>query len=443
MLRVMLGPFITTYVLGVLVGRHGVTVAPLWPLAPLVLLLFANARVRCVAALLCGFLWGASHAGRTHGPNAAGRILRVNVADGARGSVLVDAGGRVFEASGPDLPGQTVRLTQAVHATVLSSSLRAISQGGPGAAAASSMLSRVGRFLAERWKRSAASQAPPVAALLKSITVGDGSGLDASVHEDFKATGLYHLLVVSGQHVTMLGLCAATLLAVPFRVAYALRVLSARHWRHVDGGLGIAGIGVAVVYAFATGLNAATQRAVVMFAAWQLLRLFFGEVPPLRRLGLCLGAQILLFPIGLLSEAALMSWSAYLLVGAAEREDPLKAALWMQTKLSIIAAAAFGQLAVAGIVLNLILVPVFTVAMLAAAALVAVPDIPGGAVLSGFLLAFQQAVAILAGFSRQYGYVTLSGTPFLVALRGAFFVASAIFVLNTLHRLTIRRYVDG
>lgn len=443
----MMAQLIIGYVSGVLLGRHGYTVPPWLTVVSIVVgMVFLRRQPRAWPhwAVACGLVWGAAHSGLTSAPRPLkGVVSAVNAADFARGTILVKASGRVYEAIGPDAIGRSVQLMHGKYPSIFSSRLRAKAIGPPDDADGATFFAAAGRALSLRWKRAASLQPSPVAALLRSIAVGDGSLLPSQVHDDFKATGIYHLLVVSGQHVTMIGLFAAGVLALPFRFCYALRLLSPRQWRHADGGLGVASVAIAVLYAFATGMNAATQRSVVMFAAWQLLRLFCGELPPMRRLCLCLIAQIAIFPIGLLSEASLMSWTAYLLVGAASSKDPLRSVLWLQTKLCIIAAAAFGQLALFGIAINLLLVPVFTVAMLAAAMIIVAPDFWGARVGGGFLLAFQQTVSVLADVSRRYGYYSLMDSTGGLIVRGCLLMASGWIVLNTLRRLTIRPYVDG
>src|SRR5262249_22592137 len=42
------------------------------------------------------------------------------------------------------------------------------------------------------------------AAVMKALLLGDRSALDARVEETFQATGIYHVLVVSGQHVAVI-----------------------------------------------------------------------------------------------------------------------------------------------------------------------------------------------------------------------------------------------
>ena len=39
---------------------------------------------------------------------------------------------------------------------------------------------------------------------MKALLLGDRSALDARIEETFRITGIYHVLVVSGQHVAVI-----------------------------------------------------------------------------------------------------------------------------------------------------------------------------------------------------------------------------------------------
>ncbi len=90
---------------------------------------------------------------------------------------------------------------------------------------------------------------PREAGLLLGLALGDDSGLDEGVERDFRATGLGHLLVVSGGNVAMV-------LAPVLALALALRL--GRWWRLV---LGLSTVAFFVVL---TGAEPSVMRAGVM-----------------------------------------------------------------------------------------------------------------------------------------------------------------------------------
>jgi competence protein ComEC len=50
-------------------------------------------------------------------------------------------------------------------------------------------------------------KAPEMASMLRALLIGEKNNLPARTREDFQATGTYHVLVVSGQHVAILAAC--------------------------------------------------------------------------------------------------------------------------------------------------------------------------------------------------------------------------------------------
>ncbi|MGB7685556.1 MAG: ComEC/Rec2 family competence protein [Solirubrobacterales bacterium] len=96
------------------------------------------------------------------------------------------------------------------------------------------------------------------AALARGFVLGEDEGIDAATEESFRRSGLSHLLAVSGQNVTLLGLLAMPLLA-------ALRVPLRERLIWVLGGI--------AVYVSLTGAGPSIQRAAVMGAVGLLATL--------------------------------------------------------------------------------------------------------------------------------------------------------------------------
>lgn len=136
-------------------------------------------------------------------------------------------------------------------------------------------------------------------AVLKAILLGDRSSLDSSTIEDFRQSGLYHLLVVAGLHVGLLVLLAEGLLRL-------LRLREA--WR---APLLLAFL---VIYAVLVEQRAPTLRASLMIGAYLLARLLDREQPALNAIGLA--ALILLFhrPAWLFDSGFQLSFAAALLI---------------------------------------------------------------------------------------------------------------------------------
>ncbi len=84
------------------------------------------------------------------------------------------------------------------------------------------------------------------AALLQATLIGETSGVERRWTNDFRVTGTYHALVISGQHVSVLALTILTILRIfRFRRIQALFVAAAASW----------------TYAFISGFSSPVVRA--------------------------------------------------------------------------------------------------------------------------------------------------------------------------------------
>jgi len=90
------------------------------------------------------------------------------------------------------------------------------------------------------------------AALARGFVLGEDEGVDVATEEDFRRSGLAHLLAVSGENVTLLALLGSALLGA-FGVPLRERLL----WL----------LGLVVVYVPLAGAGPSIQRAAVMGAA--------------------------------------------------------------------------------------------------------------------------------------------------------------------------------
>ena len=136
-------------------------------------------------------------------------------------------------------------------------------------------------------------------AVLKAVLLGDRSSLDSNTVENFRQSGLYHLLVISGLHV---GLLASVLLFF----LYLLRV--GESWR---AGCLLVFLGT---YSLLVEQRAPTLRASLMIAAYLVARYLYRDRAALNAVGLA--ALILLFhrPAWLFEAGFALSFSAALLI---------------------------------------------------------------------------------------------------------------------------------
>jgi competence protein ComEC len=125
------------------------------------------------------------------------------------------------------------------------------------------------------------------ATLFAAMVVGDDSGLLRGVREEFQATGVYHLLVVSGMNVALLAMA----------VFWLTRRLRAPEWAAA-----VVTIALSLFYAYVAGMGVPIERAVLMLAVFLAARLIYRERSALNATGFAALAVLTISP-GVLFEA--------------------------------------------------------------------------------------------------------------------------------------------
>ncbi len=136
-------------------------------------------------------------------------------------------------------------------------------------------------------------------AVLKAVLLGDRSSLDSTTIENFRKTGLYHLLVIAGLHVGLLAMLAAVLLR-------SLRV--PRYWQTV---LMLALLGF---YAMLVEQRAPTLRATIMISTYLVGRLIYRDHSVLNAIGFAALGLLLVRPAWLFESGFQLSFAAALLI---------------------------------------------------------------------------------------------------------------------------------
>ena len=126
------------------------------------------------------------------------------------------------------------------------------------------------RLLA-RWG-SDPTQGLNTAGILAALVTGDQAAIDRSDWDVFRATGVSHLMSISGVHVTMLAWLAAALATGLWRRSALWGRDWALHWPAPQVGAAV-GVSVAALYALFSGWGVPAQRTVWMLAVVALLRL--------------------------------------------------------------------------------------------------------------------------------------------------------------------------
>ncbi len=138
-----------------------------------------------------------------------------------------------------------------------------------------------------------------VGAVLKAVLLGDRTSLDSNTVENFRQSGLYHLLVISGLHV---GLLAAVIL-------FFLNLF------HVgDSWRGAILIAFLATYALLVEQRAPTLRASLMIGAYLLARYLYRDRDALNAVGFAALVLLVYKPAWLFEAGFDLSFSAALLI---------------------------------------------------------------------------------------------------------------------------------
>jgi competence protein ComEC len=205
---------------------------------------------------------------------------------------------------------------------------------------------------------------PSAATLLAALAVGVTGDVSTRQWQVFNATGITHLVAISGMHVTFFAMLSMT--------------AARRIWPRLAGLPGMprrelftaaVGILLALLYALLSGFSVPAQRTVVMLAAFLVVRECSRASRPAWSVAVALEVVLLFDPLAALSAGFWLSFlavaSIVLLAGARICPGaPLPAAVrlqWLVTVALLPATVAiFGSFSAVGLLANALAIPAFT-----------------------------------------------------------------------------------
>ncbi|WP_295534645.1 ComEC/Rec2 family competence protein [uncultured Pseudacidovorax sp.] len=206
--------------------------------------------------------------------------------------------------------------------------------------------------------------------VVAALVTGDQSAIAPADWEVFRATGVAHLMSISGLHVTMFAWLAAAVVGRLWRLSPRLML----RWPAPHAGL-VGGLLLAALYAGFSGWGLPSQRTVWMLAVAVLLRLSARRWPwPVAWL-VVLALVVALDPWGLLQAGFWLSFVAVaalfatdagpLAGGAANRRSGAVRRLLREQMVVTLALAPLGlllfqQVSLVGLAANLLAIPVVT-----------------------------------------------------------------------------------
>lgn len=229
--------------------------------------------------------------------------------------------------------------------------------------------------------------ARPEAGVIGALVLADRSAVDPAMWRRFREAGTAHLLAISGLHVGLMAALGALWGGLAWRLAGALSRRGCGPRALWVGGWGLLAAGG---YAALAGFALPTVRALVMLAAAAAFAASGRHRRGLDVLAAAFLALLLVDPLSVLSAGFWLSFCAVagILVGLSARRHwgRWRQMLWVNAAMGLVLAPlgllAFGQLAWWCSAANLLVVPVFSVAVVPLSllgALLASLDWPGAA----------------------------------------------------------------
>jgi len=208
-----------------------------------------------------------------------------------------------------------------------------------------------------------------IAGILAALIVGDQNAIERADWDVFRATGVAHLMSISGLHITMFGWAAALLVGALWRRSERLCLAFPAAHAALIGGVVLAG-----AYALFSGWGVPAQRTIWMLATVGALRLSGRRWPWPQVWLLACVVVVAIDPWAMLQAGFWLSFVAVGVLFAADpgvREEPsgrmqrllarLRAAWheqWVVTlALTPLALLLFGQVSVVGLPANALAIP--------------------------------------------------------------------------------------
>lgn len=205
-----------------------------------------------------------------------------------------------------------------------------------------------------------------IAGVVAALVTGDQRAIDRADWDIFRATGVAHLMSISGLHITLFAWVAAAVVRALWRRSPRLCL-----WVPAPSAALLAGVVLASAYALFSGWGVPAQRTVIMLAIVALLQ-WSGRRWPWPQVWLLACAAVVLADPWALAQAGF--WLSFVAVGVLFATNPIAGGdrgtgargrfyallqeQWVVTlALTPLSLLLFGQISVVGFVANLVAIP--------------------------------------------------------------------------------------
>lgn len=262
------------------------------------------------------------------------------------------------------------------------------------------------------------------AGLLAALVVGDQNAIDRADWDVFRATGVSHLMSISGLHVTMFAWAAAWLVGWLWRRSSRLCL-----WLAAPSAALLGGVLLATAYAGFSGWGVPSQRTVLMLAVVALLRLSGKQWPWPSVWLLACAVVVAMDPWALLQAGFWLSFVAVGVLfatdsgathtsktGARAHLSAMFREQWVITlALTPLTLLLFGQVSVVGLAANALAIPWVTL-VVTPLAMLGVLVAPLWDLASGAIAAMSWYLSLLAGL--PLASISLAQAPVWAGVAG-------------------------
>ncbi len=272
------------------------------------------------------------------------------------------------------------------------------------------------------------------AGLIAALVVGDQNAIDRADWDVFRATGVAHLMSISGLHVTMFAWLAALLVGWLWRRSSRLCL-----WLPAPSAALVGGVLLAAAYALFSGWGVPSQRTVLMLATVGLLRLS-GKRWPWPHVWLLTCAVVVAVDPWALLQAGF--WLSFVAVGILFASDSgathavrtgaggrfasiLREQGVITLALTPLTLLLFGQVSVVGLVANALAIPWVTL-VVTPLAMAGVAVAPLWDVAAWAIAALTWYLQLLAALS--FATITVAQAPLWAGVAGV--IGGAVLVMQ-------------
>jgi predicted membrane metal-binding protein len=284
---------------------------------------------------------------------------------------------------------------------------------------------------------------------LNAVILGDLDQLPEDILRAVRVSGLHHLLVVSGLHLTMVTYLFYAFIGLIPTLGYALRFIPPPTWLEVQAFLRIGTASAALAYFSIVECPPNAERALISTVTFCILKTFFGSPPLLTHLQIMLVIQSIAFPVGIVGEANILGWGAYLLLSHARlkygsnKSYRLIPLVVTQLNLCILGSAVFGELNLLPIIFMPALMPVFTLLITLTTLALALPEwIEPRVTLSHLHLSVQWLLFKLQAAVEQLPWLSNSHGALPTWFQPLALVVATSLLLNAIKTVKISQHIS-